>query len=82
VAYNRINTAVYVGWQCMVFCWIGNLSRKHVGLIIFYRLKKLIHLPHTTDKKPICFIAIAFLDTGFCFLVSIIYPRRVVWGIL
>jgi len=43
---------------------------------------KLIHLPHTTDINLICFIATAFLDTGFCFLVSIMYLRGVVWGIL
>jgi len=29
-AYNQTNTTVYVGWQCLVFCGIENLSRKRV----------------------------------------------------
>jgi len=39
VTYNRINAAIYVGWQCLVFCWIGNLSRKRIGLIMTHRWK-------------------------------------------
>jgi len=34
-----MNTAVYVVWQCFVFCWIRSLSRKHVGLITVHHWK-------------------------------------------
>jgi len=40
LAYNRINTAVYKGWQFWFSAGLEiYLSRKHVGLIIFQRWK-------------------------------------------